>query len=306
MPRLTSINQIDPTMVPAIEERINAKLDQLPEKLIPKLLDDLGDPPNPENIPPEFATLVNMTIQDMVRQSVDKRFKNHIQRLVDKYPREIQAQLHDLPYIGGPPASWWAGKQRELENSLALFLVTAYGLSAKWHGMDQHVAEIQSAKYAREQARKVAAGFIENSKAKFEKLQSKWAGAVVAVGGLSTLSDNIKASKTTGPPASSTTENPGPPAKSEVRRQLKDIFSPSRIETMAVSEVTDAISHAGETTMQINGTTSDEDIWWTVGDDDVCEVCEPLHGQPRSVWAEKFPLGPKAHNKCRCRIGYAR
>ncbi|QDT41074.1 Phage Mu protein F like protein [Gimesia alba] len=304
MPKLTSINQLDQPLVKSIEDRINVKLDQMPEELIPRLLDELGDPPNPENITSGFVTLITMTIQDQVRRVVDKRFENHLKRLFDKYPREIQAHLKTAPYIGGPPASWWNEKQQELENSLAVFLIAAYGLSAKWHGMDQRVAEIQSAKYAASQAKSVAAGFIENSRNAMEKMQANWAAAAATVGGLSMMADNLKASppatKTAGPPASTK-----PPSFSDVRHALKEVFSPARIERMAVSEVTDAITHAGEATKQQAGLSSEEDTWWTEDDDRVCPICEPLHGQPRSVWAEKFPLGPKAHYKCRCRIAYA-
>jgi len=299
MLRITRIDQLDPALIPAIEERINAKIRTLPDHLIPGLLEQLGDPPAVENITREYVTLISMTIQDQVRRVVDKRFKNHIEGLISKYPREIQAHLEDRPHVGGPPASWWNAKQKQLEESLALFLVTAYGLSAKWHGMSQAIAEVEASKFAAARARTVAAGFIENSRTAFEQLQSKWAAAVTVVGGLSMAADN-RSSKSPGPPASA-----AGPSRTEVRDGLKSIFSPARIETMAVSETTGAISHAGEATQQQAGLVSEADTWWTEADGRVCEVCEPLHGEPRSVWAATFSLGPPAHPRCRCRIGYA-
>lgn len=46
-------------------------------------------------------------------------------------------------------------------------------------------------------------------------------------------------------------------------------------------------------------------LWHTAEDELVCEECGPLNGQPESIWASRFPLGPPAHPHCRCWLDWA-
>ena len=43
--------------------------------------------------------------------------------------------------------------------------------------------------------------------------------------------------------------------------------------------------------------------WNTNNDPHVCGICAAFAKQPESVWAHEFPLGPPAHDGCRCSIG---
>jgi hypothetical protein len=39
-------------------------------------------------------------------------------------------------------------------------------------------------------------------------------------------------------------------------------------------------------------------------DQKVCPVCRPLHGRPRDEWERVAPMGPPAHQSCRCFVDY--
>jgi len=86
-----------------------------------------------------------------------------------------------------------------------------------------------------------------------------------------------------------------------------DVFSWTRAEKIAATEVTRAIS-AGElfilTLASLNGFGGLERVWHTERDGLVCSVCRPLHLRPETDWRSAFPAGPPAHPYCRCWLDY--
>ena len=86
-------------------------------------------------------------------------------------------------------------------------------------------------------------------------------------------------------------------------QRMETIFGGQRAEDIAIGAVTDAIS-AGELVLAglivMDESEKPRPYWYTEADGRVCEVCGPLHGQPKEVWGRQFPSGPKAHRRCRC------
>ena len=100
------------------------------------------------------------------------------------------------------------------------------------------------------------------------------------------------------------------------------VFTPSRVGSIAATEVTRTIS-AGETAArrEVAGDESSGDslradplaiadstiaIWWTEKNaaNPPCKICRPLHRKPYDSWGSMFPNGPPAHQNCRCWIIY--
>lgn len=80
----------------------------------------------------------------------------------------------------------------------------------------------------------------------------------------------------------------------EVQRDSSDVITDSNTdgELRAVHD------------LQRSGYGRIESFWRTeVG---ACKRCEPLEGQPRSVWSQVAPRGPKLHWNCRCYLEHRR
>lgn len=113
--------------------------------------------------------------------------------------------------------------------------------------------------------------------------------------------------------------SPSPAAVAELEARLNatglvpEVSATNRAIRYGVSAVTDAAS-AGEFAVRdafndsaANAPTDGQRrvlkmvaYWSTERDGRVCPICRPLDGQPESVWVERFPSGPKAHDMCRC------
>lgn len=93
-------------------------------------------------------------------------------------------------------------------------------------------------------------------------------------------------------------------AAKAIREANRKAFGRQRAEDVAITEVTRASSRAETAAREVATETGAdlEGIWVTSRDDKVCEICQPLHGQPESMWRVFFPDGPSAHPRCRCWI----
>ena len=285
------IEDIDPEVLLLIEDRLGLKVGKLPDTLVPRLLAELGDPPDPKRITRDLIDDIEMEIQDRVRKVVDRRFEKELERISALQQREILFLIGTPPRIERIPETWWAQKQREMEASLVLFIATAYGISANWHGMTESVAAIQAEKFSLTRARELAAGWVRNTKEKLSNAsQDNWGVAAVVVAGASAIGRQSKI---------------GVPLARDIKAALSTIFTKDRTSGLAVTEVTKAINTAGEEARSQTGDISQDDIWYTMLDSRVCKKCKPLHGKGRSVWEDVYPYGAPGHINCRCRIRYA-
>jgi hypothetical protein len=90
----------------------------------------------------------------------------------------------------------------------------------------------------------------------------------------------------------------------QLATMLEPAFGAARAQVIAVTETTRAWSMGTaqyrNLLQQVYGLKTRE-IWYTLLDERVCDICGPLHGQPDSVWGAEFIDGPPAHPNCRCR-----
>lgn len=80
-----------------------------------------------------------------------------------------------------------------------------------------------------------------------------------------------------------------------------DETSEDRMFGIARTEVTAAHAAAAELLILLPGFTKTP-RWITMLDERVCAICRPLHGQGREVYGGRFPSGPPAHPRCRCKL----
>lgn len=100
------------------------------------------------------------------------------------------------------------------------------------------------------------------------------------------------------------TTNTGKLDKQRIAEALALIFlAPSRIESIAITEVTRAVS-AGERAVVLLFPEAEraqlKPIWHTEEDARVCQVCRPFDGHGEIVYGPESPGGPPAHPRCRC------
>jgi hypothetical protein len=86
-------------------------------------------------------------------------------------------------------------------------------------------------------------------------------------------------------------------------------FSPARAETIAMTEVTRAISAAEMAIVAAlvvlateEGGGELEPIWYTSKRENVCPICRPLHAKSKEIWGRVAPNGPPAHPRCFCHL----
>lgn len=95
--------------------------------------------------------------------------------------------------------------------------------------------------------------------------------------------------------------------------EIEATFATGRVESIAVTETTKAITHAErKAAQQIEDHRKRGEIpdltgllvpyWYTEWDGRVCNVCRPLHGKPKEDWGALALIleGPPAHPSCRC------
>lgn len=94
-----------------------------------------------------------------------------------------------------------------------------------------------------------------------------------------------------------------PVSRAGLRTLLLSIFSLNRIDTIARTEITNAIS-AGEDVVSrelIAQGAIVEEIWFSQIDERVCPICAPRHGK---IKGDGWQNAPPAHPRCRCYKGY--
>ncbi len=89
---------------------------------------------------------------------------------------------------------------------------------------------------------------------------------------------------------------------------VAEVFAPyvdeERAIALAATELTRADSAATHAQQRYLAQRGIHQIryWHTNNDPHVCATCAAFDGQPESVWSQACPLGPPAHEGCRCSI----
>ncbi len=212
------------------------------------------------------------------RDGFERKFATLLGRLSAKHRRELAALLGAPPDVANVPASFWERVRRETEEELLAMLLLIYIASATQHGLGSERASTLGLTWAASRASEVARGYSEHSRDRTNTAGREWREQ---------------------------TDRGDAPSKAAVGDRLVSVFGPSRVEGIAVSETTNAVSAGGEAAVEELVGIDELDTWFTEGDGKVCPICRPLHGKKRGVWSRKFPSGPGAHPGCRCWIHYA-
>ena len=208
------------------------------------------------------------------RDELEAQFAARVDKLSIKHRRELQRLLGTPPSLRNVPEEWWKKVEQEQEDEFTPILFLLFAASAAQHGLDFEQANEQALEYAVARARALAGEWVRNTKEGLRLKEGDW----------------VVRGK--------------PLTRHELRKELEPVFGKNRSDKLAITETTAAQTEGGEAGIGQTLGKQETDTWFTRRDGDVCERCEPLHGQPRSVWSEQFPSGPPAHPRCRCWIRY--
>lgn len=212
------------------------------------------------------------------RNQHEAAFARKLGKLAGRHRRELIDLLGHPPDVNRVPESFWQRVERETEEELAAVMLLLFILAAAQHGADNNQADRAGRSFASIQAAQSAASYSQTGREMLQTAGRDWR-------------DTLRGG--------------GDVLKRDVLDRATKIFGPNRVSGIAASETTNASSSGGEFGVEVSVGLSEDDTWFTEADARVCPICQPLHKQPREVWALKFPSGPPAHHRCRCWIQYA-
>jgi hypothetical protein len=205
------------------------------------------------------------------RAALESDFAKRFGELAGRHRRELDKLLGNPPDAQNVPASFWEKVQRETEEELVAILLLLFIAASSQHGLDDDRARSVATGFALGRGAQVAASYAQTS---FERTRNNFPGETVT---------------------------------RETRAEgLEKVFGKARVEEIAVDNTTAASTAGGEAAIEATVGKTEQDTWFTQGDDKVCPTCGPLHRLKRSDWMLKFPSGPPSHPNCRCWIEYAR
>ena len=231
------------------------------------------------------------------RDELEAEFASKLARVFARHRRELLVQLGDPPRAENVLPEFWTRVQRETEDETFALLLLIFSASMIQHGAAaDEVTDITSRGWAAQRAHELSVELTKTSREWVQDNSDKWRAvtdmAVAAV---------VIATTTPieGLPVRPAVPSVAPPTKTQIREDLQDVFGPKRVEVIAVNETTTARHRGSETAVRATVGLSENDIWWTEDDDNVCPICTPLHQTLRSVWSMMFPSGPPSpHARC--------
>lgn len=204
------------------------------------------------------------------RDRVEGAFVRKMSRLSSTHRKELRRFLGDPPDVRNVPGSFWQKVQREVNEEAATAILLIYMLSARRHGLDSGRATSEGLLYAQSRATDLSQKYATTS----AEMTARFADGTDTFRGAA-LED-----------------------------RLVKVFGPNRDSRVVVSETTETTTAAGERAIELTVGKSSGDRWITTLRDNVCPICQPLHGTSRDTWSSQFPLGPQAHINCYCWIDY--
>lgn len=220
------------------------------------------------------------------RDALESRFAGRIGALSQRHAAELRRLLGNPPDPSRVPVEFWLRVQREQEEEMTALMLLIFLASADEHAVAAGVTidaglvqrmETQGVNYAQRRAAEVASGYVQHSRDMLNTAAEEWRG------------------RTGETPLSGVDTEP----------VLDRIFGDRRMGGVAANETTQAQFSGSDNVIRATIGVQETDTWFTRSDRHVCQICAPLHREPRSVWSRQFPDGPPAHPVCRCWIEYA-
>jgi hypothetical protein len=216
-----------------------------------------------------------MEIQN--REELEAEMRQRARLLSAAERRELAAGLGNPPDVANVPESFWQKALDNWEALLIAMLVVVFARAARQHGANAGEAEKAANSFAGDNARPRAALHTDSVRNRLEAISREWRARLE-------MGEQI--------------------TWQEIEGTLQDVLGAD--ELIATGFTLSSVAGA-EWAARLLGLTSPEDKWRTnphLSRTGPCEICRPLHGLPRSIWARTFPTGPPLHARCVCDIVY--
>lgn len=217
------------------------------------------------------------------RDALEAKFAGRLGSLAARHRSQLRTLLGNPPDVRRVPETFWLRVQREQEDEMTALLLLIFLASGDEHATAAGVnvtrelvvqAEGAGVDFARKRASLVSTGFVQHSRDMLQTAGERWA------------------------------RSGGDIPATDIDGTLDSLFGDRRIGGVAANETTQAQYSGADYIIRDTVGVSELDTWFTRTDGLVCEICAPLHREPRSVWETRFPQGPPAHPWCRCWIEY--
>jgi hypothetical protein len=205
--------------------------------------------------------------------------------VAQRHRHEIAELMGNVPDMDHVPEGFWQRMEDETAEAIQDSLLDTFSASSHLHGWGHKKTEKKALREVRQgisDAALAAYGWATDRARAFARY---WIDV--------TQAEHEQASQT-----------PRAITSGEFNVLLDATFSPQRIETVAIDEVTRARHAGAETARDATVGLGGNDRWRTQRDDRVCHICEPNEGKRRDDWPAKFAEGPPCHPRCRCWIEY--
>jgi len=225
--------------------------------------------------------------------------------VAQRHRHEIAEFMGDVPDMDHVPEEFWQRMEDETAEAIQDSLLDTFSASSHLHGWGHKKTEKKALREVRQgisDAAFAAYGWATDRARAFARYWTTSTRERIRVG----LENPAEP-----PPIDVTqaeheqaTQTPRAISSGEFNVLLDATFSPQRIETVAIDEVTRARHAGAETARDATVGLGGNDRWRTQRDDRVCHICEPNEGKRRDDWPAKFAEGPPCHPRCRCWIEY--
>ena len=260
------------------------------------------------------------------RNKEEKKLAKALREISDKHREELIRLLGTPPDIDNVPDSFWAKIEQEVKDELAGALAVIMLLSSKQHGFIGDRIRNLSDSWAKSHSdgltKKYAQHTKDMTKVALRDLSDKEDVSKNDIDDrLKTVlgqsrADNIARTETTSATSAGSELSADERKPLEVKKTAKEKGKKITVPDESIREggVVEVPEETEESELKRFNDAMDKipvgkslaDTWFTSEMNNVCPICQPLHGANRSKWSAKFPKGPPAHPSCNCWIDYER
>lgn len=223
---------------------------------------------------------------EQLRTATESSLQSLLAKLRPNHRERVLAAISEYGNVGNVPQAFWNELQADIENesiaAMLLLLVAVYTKETTSFGLDppdERQLRTQATPAAQALGRDVARDYVDAIRGRLtDKIDSR-IGELNAAGAEA--------------------------ARAVIKQEIDDVIDVPQAESSTITNTTRGVSTAQGSAFDDVGRATGQAIdqkWVTEKDARVCPTCSPLEGRPSIDWVEKFPSGPPAHPRCRCRL----